>query len=284
MGTKYVKDIIAFNFSYKPFFSFRLQKILIYDWLSDLWKSVRGFIGIPGWSWKNWIPKRVVTCSAPSTRPGHTVRYVDCGAVGLPHGLINLIDTKAKCRHLWRYSQSCWYFRPSFVNCCPSPLLCGSNHPCLNKYLYTVYTRIQCVRGSWHQTDKHLPQIFRWRHFALPSMSLIFLRAALEYQSDEFRKCGQIICKYLVSRYEVYFSSVLCGRRTELESLKIGEKVAENSPFWKAGFSPMFLNKVPLNRWSKQLLLRSKNRKQTEQWDCAVDCEKVTQQPQIKVF
>ena len=26
----------------------------------------------------------------------------------------------------WRYSQSCWYFRPSFVNCCPSNLLSGS--------------------------------------------------------------------------------------------------------------------------------------------------------------
>ncbi len=23
------------------------------------------------------------------------------------------------------YSQSCWYFRPSFVNCCPSPFLSG---------------------------------------------------------------------------------------------------------------------------------------------------------------
>ncbi len=22
----------------------------------------------------------------------------------------------------WRYSHSCWYFRPSFVNCCPSNL------------------------------------------------------------------------------------------------------------------------------------------------------------------
>ncbi len=56
-------------------------------------------------------------------------------------GLINYIDTKAKCRHLkkltckgtlrqglsefinWRYSQSCWYFWPDFVNCCPSNLL-----------------------------------------------------------------------------------------------------------------------------------------------------------------
>jgi hypothetical protein len=26
----------------------------------------------------------------------------------------------------WRYSQSCWYFRPSFVNYCPSNLLSGS--------------------------------------------------------------------------------------------------------------------------------------------------------------
>jgi hypothetical protein len=64
------------------------------------------------------------------------------------HGLINYIDTKAKCRHLKkftcqgtlrqvfvrvyidkRYSQSCWYFRPSFLNCCPSNLLSGSSLP-----------------------------------------------------------------------------------------------------------------------------------------------------------
>ncbi len=64
------------------------------------------------------------------------------------HWLINYIDTAVKC-HLkiltfkgtlrqvlirvylridWKYSQSesCWYFRPSFVNCCPSNLLSGS--------------------------------------------------------------------------------------------------------------------------------------------------------------
>jgi hypothetical protein len=59
-------------------------------------------------------------------------------------GIINYIDTKAKCHHLkkltllrdfaaefidWRYSQSGWYFRPSFVNCFPSPLLSGSTLP-----------------------------------------------------------------------------------------------------------------------------------------------------------
>ncbi len=75
------------------------------------------------------------------------------------HGLINYRDTKTKCRHLkkltvkvlcgrcllefvdWRYSQSCWYFRPSFVNYCPSNLLSGSLppplHPCV---------KVQCIK------------------------------------------------------------------------------------------------------------------------------------------
>ncbi len=53
------------------------------------------------------------------------------------HVLINYKDTKTKCR-LYRcliefidrrYSQSCWYFRPSFVNHCPSNLLSYSPSP-----------------------------------------------------------------------------------------------------------------------------------------------------------
>ncbi len=64
---------------------------------------------------------------------------------------IDYIDIKAKCYHLknlpvkglcgrclsefadWRYSQSCWYFRPSFVNCCSSSLLSGSGVLCLRQ-------------------------------------------------------------------------------------------------------------------------------------------------------
>ncbi len=120
------------------------------------------------------------------------------------HELINYIDTKAKCRHLnswlcgrclaefieWRYSQSCWYFRPSFVNCCPSNLLSGwtlpPSPPCVNNYSI-LYTTIQCVRGvdgygvlclRQINTCRKVPlqvNFFRWRHFALPSMSLILL-------------------------------------------------------------------------------------------------------------
>jgi hypothetical protein len=48
--------------------------------------------------------------------------------------LTNYKDTKTKCRLYccfielidWRYSLSCWYFRPSLVDCCPSNLLSGS--------------------------------------------------------------------------------------------------------------------------------------------------------------
>ncbi len=53
------------------------------------------------------------------------------------HGLINYKDTKTKYPLYWCltdcidwiYSQSCWYFRPSFVNYCPSNLLSGSPPP-----------------------------------------------------------------------------------------------------------------------------------------------------------
>ncbi len=53
----------------------------------------------------------------------------------------------------WRYSQSYWYFRPSFVNCCPSNFLSGSTLlppsplPCVNKY--TVYTYTVCKGGRY---------------------------------------------------------------------------------------------------------------------------------------
>ncbi len=75
------------------------------------------------------------------------------------HGrLINYKDTKAKYRYKklpvegfcgrcllefidWRYSQSCWYFRPSFVNYCPSNL---SSSPSPSLCQSTLYT---CVAG-----------------------------------------------------------------------------------------------------------------------------------------
>ncbi len=60
----------------------------------------------------------------------------------------------------WKYSQSCWYFRPSFVNFCPSNLFSGSNPPPIPYVnMFTVYTYTVCKGGgvSWPQTDKHLP-------------------------------------------------------------------------------------------------------------------------------
>ncbi len=65
------------------------------------------------------------------------------------NGLVKYIDTKAKCRHLQKftckgilrkvffsvYTVDCWYFRPSFVNYCPSnPSLWEK----VTEYMYTV--------------------------------------------------------------------------------------------------------------------------------------------------
>ncbi len=70
------------------------------------------------------------------------------------HGLINYKDTKSNCRLIWcliefidwRYSQSCWYFRPSFVNNCPSNLL-SSSPPHLYPLPKVKVQNIQTVCG-----------------------------------------------------------------------------------------------------------------------------------------
>ncbi len=47
----------------------------------------------------------------------------------------------------WRYSQSCSYFRPRFLNCCPSNLLSGSNlpPPCPLPCVKVQYVQTVCV-------------------------------------------------------------------------------------------------------------------------------------------
>jgi hypothetical protein len=76
---------------------------------------------------------------------------------------------------------------------CPSPLLFGSTLPpppisCVNKHTAVnvyMYTFIQCVGGGGHGVlglrlintcaNSLCNSVFRWRHFAWPSVSLIFL-------------------------------------------------------------------------------------------------------------
>ncbi len=76
----------------------------------------------------------------------------------------------------------CWYF----VKCCPSNLLLSCSTPPPPR----LNTRIQCVRRGRYgvlglgqiNTCRKVPllvKFFRLRHFALPSMSLIFLRAGV---------------------------------------------------------------------------------------------------------
>jgi hypothetical protein len=83
------------------------------------------------------------------------------------------VDTKAKCRHLKRLTckvtlqqvimssqQSCCCFRPSFVNCCPSPLLSGSTPPppSLCELVYCIHVYSVWGWGSGTQIDNQLPQ------------------------------------------------------------------------------------------------------------------------------
>ncbi len=77
----------------------------------------------------------------------------------------------------WR----CWYFRPSFVNCCPSPLLSGSTLSPIHPFpvwisVHTVKTYTVCKGGRVRGYGPLRVNFFRWQHFALPSMSLLFLR------------------------------------------------------------------------------------------------------------
>ncbi len=84
---------------------------------------------------------------------------------GCEHRLINYIRHKSKMLSSkkidlwrdftadntdWRYSQSCWYFRTNFVNCCHSNLLSGSTlpYPPFPVWISILYARIQCLWGG----------------------------------------------------------------------------------------------------------------------------------------
>jgi hypothetical protein len=67
------------------------------------------------------------------------------------HGLINYKDTISKCRLYWflieftdwRYSQSCWYFRPSFVKYCPANPLSNSSP---TSSPFQSQSTVQCIQ------------------------------------------------------------------------------------------------------------------------------------------
>ncbi len=84
------------------------------------------------------------------------------------HGLINYIDTKQNIVILkngpvkgfclselidCRYSQTWWYFRPRFVNCCPSTfsLVQLSLLPSFPVWISILYTRIKYARGRGYR-------------------------------------------------------------------------------------------------------------------------------------
>jgi hypothetical protein len=140
------------------------------------------------------------------------------------HGLINFIDIKAKCRYLkqltckgtlwgrclsefidWRFSQSCWYFRPSFVIWCPSPLLSGSAHPPFPPslhlhYLSTSLCSIKCssqFKSRIFFLKKDLPCCFfvkniYQKYFNEISLLFVFTELFLTLEHATFLEIRQI--------------------------------------------------------------------------------------------
>ncbi len=153
-----------------------------------------------------------------------------------PHELINYIDIKSKCHHLKKLTSKetlrqvfirvyrleiklvMLVFRPSFVNCCPSNLLSGSTSPfpSFPVWISILYIRIQCVRGvcmGFKASDRLTPSqvnFFRWRHFALSSLSLIFSTIVLYLSSLHF---GHLSCQ-LSNGHPSLFSAVLYTKCT----------------------------------------------------------------------
>ena len=109
----------------------------------------------------------------------------------------------------WRYSQSCWYFRWSFVNCCPSPLFSGSTLPlpCVNKY--TVYTYTVCKGGGlvWssglRQIKTPAAKSFTGQFFY---MTRFLLRSTVGAQSIA---CAQSIA-------QSHISDSICKKKTKV--------------------------------------------------------------------
>ncbi len=91
--------------------------------------------------------------------------------------LINRKDTKTKCRLYccllelidWRYTRSCSYFRPSFVNYCISNLLSSSPPPPLHTVCGWEGGVLSCVGDHILQEFNTMyKNRFRTYKFALP--------------------------------------------------------------------------------------------------------------------
>ncbi len=139
------------------------------------------------------------------------------------HGLINFKDTRTKCRLNWWliefidwwYSQSCWYFRPSFVNCCPSNLLSGSHPPTSSQSQSTSIYR-QCVAGtgwgvlSW--VGDHILQEINTLYLTRLSKICLHSDSTCVCKQTLYFLCRVIIshscCKSILFGSEAFHSSV----------------------------------------------------------------------------
>jgi hypothetical protein len=88
-------------------------------------------------------------CSSMSPRPFFRLSVPTRDLITMKTQKLNVVFTGVLLEFIvWRYSQSCWYFRPSLVNYCPSNLLSGSPPPPLPPFPKSKYcVNRQCVAG-----------------------------------------------------------------------------------------------------------------------------------------
>ncbi len=160
------------------------------------------------------------------------------------------------------------------MNFCPSPLLSGStlSSPTpLPWWISILYTRIQWGRlggGGWYgvlsliqiNTFSKVPlpvNFFRWRHFAMPSMSLIFLLNTspaivflLTFPAQSFKESATI--RHL--RQGIYRLTLsIIGRRLGDKSCLVGLLVPSSSLYTITSLSLSVCLSRPQNchKWSK---------------------------------
>jgi hypothetical protein len=111
-----------------------------------------------------------------------------------------------------RYTQSCWYFRPSFVNCCPSPLFVWTTTFCINFY-------------ESYLSPEREPNFFSYKYYPCLVVCCRLLKMFLSNSSFDFIKwfsstgCDQLVLLICIQMQAVTSLCIICIQVQAVTSL-----------------------------------------------------------------
>ncbi len=132
----------------------------------------------------------------------------------------------------WRYSKSCWYFRPSFVNFCPTNLLSGSTLPPFPVSKYSIYSQCVAVR-EWKVLSR--VQWF-WLFFTFWGIT-----------THPWHPKGPRIWKLAKKNFQLHpWSAEIFGKKRKMRFLGLVSKFNLRSPVWQIFtiFSACFIYEI----------------------------------------